>query len=106
MSGKPRSCGTTFSWSSAVASRLDLHLRVHVHAHAWVIIVIELAQGPGCRAAHRTHLVALRRHQAFAGTGALDFTERPGGRRADILIAVLQRHEQGLDCRAVLDLTQ
>src|SRR6266566_652001 len=106
MPARPRSCATTFRWSSAVGSRLDLDSRVHVHVYVWVIVVIELAQGPGCRAAHRTNLVALRRRETFAGTGVLDFAERPCGGRAHILVAVLQRRQQGLDCRAVLDLTQ
>src|SRR5207244_11586308 len=96
MSEKPRSCATTFRLSSGAASRLDLHARPHSHAHIVIVVVVDLSQGPRRRTTDRAHFVALRRRQSVDGPRALDFSQRPGGGRADVLIAVLQGSNERL----------
>src|SRR6266545_8325046 len=105
--GWPRSCATTFRWSSEVGSRLDLHARPHAHAHVVVVVVVvELPQRPGRRVAYRADFVPLCRRQSVARAGAFDFAERPGRGGADLLIAVLQGADQRLDGLLILDFAQ
>src|SRR5438093_8517681 len=106
MSERPRSCETTFRLSSGAASRLDLHARPHTHAHIVIVVVVDLSQGPRRRPTDRAHFVALRRRQAVDSPRAFDFSQRPGGGRADVLIAVLQRSNERLHRAFILDFTE
>src|SRR2546422_516185 len=101
----PRSCATTFrSWSEA-ASRLDLHARPHAHVDV-LVVVVDLPQCPRRRVTNRPHLVALRRRQSIDRARACDFSQRPGGGCADILVAVLQRSDERLHRPIVLDFAE
>src|SRR6267143_5879110 len=107
MSRKPRSCGTTFRLSSEAVSGPDLHARPHSHPDVVVVVVVvDLPQGPRRRVTHRTHFVALRRRQSVAGARAFDFSQRPGGGCADILVAVLEGADQRLHRAIIFDFAE
>src|SRR5439155_10306569 len=102
--GWPRSCATTFRWSSEVGSGLDLHARPHAHVN--VVVVVDLPQCPRRRMPDRADFVSLRRRQPLAGTRALDFAERPGRGRTDVLVAILQGAPQRLHRPIILDFAE